>query len=630
MTGASRNAEAGLVVAVAHHPSDTGHAEELITFLRGAQVTVTAAAAAAADEDAGSDGVVVLLSAAALADPLWLEDADLRGRVVPVRIGLIDGLPVPRGLSELNYLDWPAGRNEVVFGQVLAALATDPARRDFLRQLTREAQAWQDAGQPVQLLLHDRRRGRKAVDTVRDAAADTSTVLPPVTALFADRSAAALKTQHRVRWARVLVILATVLVLLGVAAWQYPQIRLGGNNNRSAITTAGDLDTLEAMPEWTAIHSAALLVNGNAAQRGLARASLLSAMSRPWAISMLQNLRSLGTAALFDRGRQAVVTFQSRGKTQLAVVDVRTTEIAWRIPLPGVYPYVSVTPDGGAAVVSGNSGVAGVDLRARTVRPLLTGVFYGNATAGDGRAAVWGTDGTMESFALVDTGTGVITRTGRYPAMLSMRTAGTGAAALVRPADGRLRLVDVVSGRTLAETGSVPYSQGTGDIAPDGMRAAVEGDDGQLWTFGAGKPAEPTGIPVRFGHVEVLWASADRVVMSSADHPAEVYQLSPAARLGTMCVDINQPVEIRQDAGSDTVACVSKVGISFYELPAGRDADRAGPVPGCAGCESDAGLLDAFRARLTGCFNSNQVDRIDEKTRRNLGVRTCAEPIGDK
>jgi hypothetical protein len=46
-------------------------------------------------------------------------------------------------------------------------------------------------------------------------------------------------------------------------------------------------------------------------------------------------------------------------------------------------------------------------------------------------------------------------------------------------------------------------------------------------------------------------------------------------------------------------------------------------VPECAGCDTDAGLLDAFRARITGCFNHSQLGWIDA-----LGVHECAAQIG--
>jgi hypothetical protein len=217
-------------------------------------------------------------------------------------------------------------------------------------------------------------------------------------------------------------------------------------------------------------------------------------------------------------------------------------------------------------------------------------------------------------------------------------------------------------------------------------------------------------------------------VVSSSDHPGEVYRLPDAIRLGSMCDDLNQPVEVRPAAGSDVAACVSKVGISFYRIPDGplpkrgpagsraltataggtpvravggalqvgtnsavpvvsgritavaasgdgtrvvigsSSGDSAvatihdgalgvitrnriptqrpvtdagwhdGPfvtagaeswrVPDCGRCDTDAGLLDAFRARITGCFIERQLQWIDAGTRHALNIRECAEQIG--
>jgi WD40 repeat protein len=704
-----------LTVAVAHHPVDAERAATLAAFLERAGMSVR--------ELDGSllDGVVVLLSAPALRDPGWLENAKLEGRLVPVRLGTIDGLDVPHGLSDLNYLDWLPGTGEALQGRVLAALATDPDSRDFLRRLTRDAQAWQDAGQPSQLLIQDRKRGRQAAGILRDADRE-ATALSPVTRAFVARSAVELRRRRRAGWRKAAGLAGAAVLLVGVASVVWPQMRLAGRNNHSAITLTGDPDTLVAMPEWTAVNSAAVLLNGSTAQRQLARATLLSAMALPWSVSALQSFRAVDDAVPFDGGRRAVVSFEWHGATNVAVLDVRTTQIAWTASLAGEFPYVSVTPDGRALVASGSSGIAVLDLTTRAVRKLPGAAGTTENVPIDGEhAAVLNKSGVE----IVDLGTGSVTKSLAYPSVAALAAP----ASLVRDDAGHPRLIDLATNRTLAVGSAVPYAaDGTGSVAPDGRHAVVEGTDGQVWTFGVGAPATPTGIPVRYGQSALLWTSGNRIVVSSYDVPAEVYLLTGAVGLGTMCDDLNQMVAIRPVAGSDVTACISPAGISFYRLPAGpRAAPRHpgsrqlsvtagsttiradggslkagtqdpvpvvsgritamaaspdgtevvvgsstgdsgvvtvydgriglttrkiipsqqpvteagwsdGPyvtaggqswaVPECAGCDTDAGLLDAFRARITGCFNHSQLGWIDDKTRRALGVHECAAQIG--
>jgi hypothetical protein len=713
-----RAAGGALTVAVAHHAIDTERAATVTDFLERAGVAVRPL------DDSPLDGTVVLLSEAALRDPGWLERATLQGRLVPVRLGPIDGLTVPQGLSDLNYLDWVPGSGEALQGRVFAALATDPDRRDLLQRLSREAQAWHDSGRPDQLLINDQGRGRQVTGMLSDTGRD-GTALPEVTRIFVARSAVVLRRQRRSWWRKLAGLAGAAVLLLAVASVIWPQLRLAGRNNHSAITLTGDPDTLVAMPEWTAVNNAAVLLNGSAAQRQLARASLLSAMALPWSISALQSLRAVDTAAPYDAGQRAVVSFESHGATKAAMVDVQTAQITWSLSLGGEFPYVSVTPDGRSAVASGVAGVAVLDLQTRAVRRLgANGSFDQNAPIDGTHVAVLSQVGRADQVSIVDLGTAAVTRSYSYASVLALAAPAT----LVSDSAGHPRLVDVRTNHTLAVGVGVPFQDGTGSVAPDGRRAVVEGSDGQLWTFGVGVGAQPTGIPVRFAHSTLLWASGGRLVVSSGDVPAEVYLLRGAVRLGTMCDDLNQPAEVRPAAASDVVACVSPVGISFYRLPAGplpareRTGTRAlsvtagstpiradagaliagthaavpvvsgritamaaspggahvvvgsstgdsavvtvyqgqiglivrkpvpsrqpvteagwsdspfvtaggqsWAVPECGACDTNAGLLDAFRARISGCFNAAQIGWIDDKTRRALGVHECAAQIG--
>jgi hypothetical protein len=46
-------------------------------------------------------------------------------------------------------------------------------------------------------------------------------------------------------------------------------------------------------------------------------------------------------------------------------------------------------------------------------------------------------------------------------------------------------------------------------------------------------------------------------------------------------------------------------------------------VPDCAGCGTDAGLIDAVISRLHACWSGDQLDYITDETKRRFGVRLC-------
>jgi hypothetical protein len=506
----------------------------------------------AADGDV--DGVVVFLSAAGLAEPWWLGQTGISVRLVPVRIGDIDAGLVPERLRELNWIDWQSANLHATFGFVLAGLLSDPARRDLSRQLSHEAEAWHRAGRPDGMLITDYRRARRMLEVLRDLERDRLAVPSGTMISFVQRSVTVSRPRHRRRrnW-RVGAVVVTVLAL-GAVAVTVPAIRLSGYNNHEAIVTTGDQHILADLPEWSAANAAALMVNGTAAERALARGTLLQAMNLPWEISALQYWHQPYASAPFGHGTRAIISINDAGTSAISVIDVRTTQRLWSMRLPGVNYYLSVTPDGATALALNHDGAFVIDLTSHSWRRVAAGTRFADGKLGShGVAVVRLADMHVAELNIFS---GSVTDFGRYPEIISVapKTARGPAVALVGMAKGRISLIDLASRRVMA---SMPgNSSGEyGTISPDGRHAAVEGGDGQFWLLGVGARPTPTGIVVPRFLSGLSWVSGNRLVVYSEDRRGEVYYLPRAELLGVICRENTRLFEVVPDYGSDVVAC---------------------------------------------------------------------------
>ena len=61
-------------------------------------------------------------------------------------------------------------------------------------------------------------------------------------------------------------------------------------------------------------------------------------------------------------------------------------------------------------------------------------------------------------------------------------------------------------------------------------------------------------------------------------------------------------------------------------LWATTESGQSWPVPTCPGCETDAGLIAAARARFHGCYSAQQMEWLESDVREQLGLREC-DPI---
>lgn len=722
---------APLSVALLHHDSDADCARRLARLLSVAGVTVLTAGSFTS-----AAGVVVLLSSAGLASPEWRArisaDTQEATRLIPVRVGEIDGTQVPERLAALNWIDWQPGNASGTVGYVLAGLLSDPTRRDISRQLSHEAEAWQRSGHRDTLLISDFRRARQMNAMLRDLQSDRLAAPTAVMRQYVQRSLKVSRPKYRRRRARLVAGVAGTVLALLAAAVVIPAVKLASFDNKESIVTSGDQAELRDLPEWSAANAAALLINGTPPEKALARTTLLRAMNEPWELDALQWQAPPNSSVPFDHGKLAVLSVGLR----VAIISVDTQRVLWTAATPGGPYDLSVDPAGQTAVGLALSGPGAIviNLDRRTVRRIAVRTWFSSPSqvaygelGSDGVAIV-----QLPGLRIgeLSTATGAVTSLGVYPPVMALAAASPGrtAVALVRLSGGRADLVAVPSRRVLGFLPGTPPAE-AGAISPDGHQAIVEGGDGQFWTIGAGRAAAPTGIAVPSIPSDVTWAAGDRVIVASEDQRGQVYSVRDGVPLGTICTQDGRLYAVIADASSAVVSCEAPGGTTFWQLPPGPLSGRVpgessapawstGPVtvrvsgdqigirgPGvntgmfqplsttistvdvadhgkrvilgdslgevavidveagytaevvawndpdhspisavgwsggpvastasgqtwqiadCADCGTDAGLLRAFRARITGCFTARQLAFMGGSTWQALGLRECA------
>jgi hypothetical protein len=549
-------------VALLFHPSDADRARELGLLLQGAGVSIVPEAMA------GTDAIVVFLSAAGLAEPGWVNWLDaataMATRLVPIRVGQINDQLVPGRLREPNWIDWDPGNVRTTFGSVLAGVLSDPDRRALSRRLSHETDAWLRSGRSDALLIGDYRRARQMAGMLADLAADRLATPSDAMRQFVQRSVKVSRPKHRRRRNRAIIGVVAGVAALFTAAVALPAIQVGTYNNKESIVTTGNQQLLADLPDWSAANAAALLINGTPAEQDLARTTLLRALNTPWEIDALQWQVPPASSAVLPGGTRAILSVGAG----LIEIDVQTQRRLWTIAAPGGPYYLSADPAGRTVVGLNSTGAVVLDLASHSGHTIATGTDFVDGELGSDGIAVVRLPGPR--LAELNTATGTVTQLGSYPSIISVaaKTPRGNAAALVQDKAGQIELIALPSRTVLA---SMPgnASAEVGTIAPDGRHAIVEGGDGQFWTFGAGQPATPTGIPVPVVPSGVDWATGDRVVVYSEDADAQVYYLPRAEPIGTTCSQVPRLFQVVPDYTADVVACEGQGGTSFWGLPAG-------------------------------------------------------------
>jgi WD40 repeat protein len=200
---------------------------------------------------------------------------------------------------------------------------------------------------------------------------------------------------------------------------------------------------------------------------------------------------------------------------------------------------------------------------------LDSGSFTGVWGDAGGEIVAWDADGTLQTLS---PGSDKTRRVGHYEAVLDV-AAGPGGepVALVRSAPDRFDLVDAVDGAVLSDARieSAASLPALGTLSPSGTRALVAGADGQLQIFGVGEGPTPTGIALPSLLTDVVWASDERVILTSESERGQVFYLPRQEPLGHICWDVPRLQSVALDADGQTAACIGSNLNSLWNLPPG-------------------------------------------------------------
>jgi hypothetical protein len=601
-----------LEVALAYVAADAAIATAAHEFL-----TAAGAATVAPRPGVRVDGLVVLLSRAALQQGAWAEAvaAVPADRVAPVRVDAIDPAQVPEGLRRLNWIDWQPDNPRSTFGAVLAGLYSNPERVRLSRQLAREAQAWHQRGRTNELLIHDHDRALRMRDLLAELEADPLAAPSALTPTFVEASVHATRRIRRRR--RGWRIAAAVAALVGITTVlsALPEIAARSRINHAAIVTTGNDAVLASLPDWSAANASALLIEGTEQQRELGRSTLIEALGRPWQISSFEQIDSVSSMVPYAGGRRGALVAVTKNGSGLALVDVKQgTLVSYRL-FPRRFDYVDVSPDGSTAAVAGR-GAGHVDLETGQFRSLTARRDYAGVRAlSKTKVAVWTEGGRLEVLRAPDAAARAV---GTYAGVRDVLADGHGGgAALVSEGPGRFAIINALDGGVVTNA-SVPPGGEVGSLSPNGRRAIVEGGDGQLWTFGVRERPRPTGIVAPVLLHDLLWTTGGRLVIASDSERGQVVLLPDGEPLGHVCWNSPDVSAVRVDARSGVLACEGSID-AFWSVPRGP---RAAVPRGQSKARSARGSLaqvDARGDRIRVRFRGNGKTRTTGWLRLGIG-----------
>lgn len=545
---------------------DASWGESLTAFLRSAGFHV---------DDHTPDtaqNVVVLLSAAALEDPVWRSavEAISATRVVPIRLTPLDSTRVPEALSAINWIAIDPVAPQSSFGVVMAALRSNPELHLAARSLRLEAEAWARGGARSELLVRDRRHAVDLDHLLRQLQSDPLLAQDAMVFEFVRRS---LRSSSRVQtrtWLTRAGALVVALIAVAVALTFVPSIRLLGRNNHSTIGTVGDRAIQSQLPEWSSLLSGGLLLNGSTKQKELARTTLRRTLSQPWTLGAVDvgAGRSNAAMAAFKNGDVAVVLGTDNGNFEFGYFDSRTDSIPWRTPLGGEFYWLDITKDERTAVAVGAGGIAVVDLVTKQARRFENAGQWDEVVVTDtDRIVVAARTGDLGTAGINDDEVQVL---GNFKRHLSLRrTTDGGARLLVEPEPGSYALIDGLTGSELVRTSLPAPIIDAGAVVPDAVGAVVIGPDHQLWMFGSDAQPTPTGVALPDRTDSVVALPGGRVVIGGQVEPARVVHLPSRGELGNVCRESPMLHAIIPSRDNELLVCKALVLSTVWRAPAG-------------------------------------------------------------
>lgn len=523
------------------------------------------------------DAAIILLVPNQSYDQLWqrVVTAIRPRRIVPIQIGDISGNELPSELAAIQWLPWTPQRSQEFYGGLLASLRRNPDALHRTRELSDEAEAWASQGHRDALLINDLGRAREMQNLLAQGTSDPSVLVTTTTTQFVDRSLQFAKKTRRRRRRWIVIGAVTVLVAAAVGVPALLRLHNLGQTNGQSFVTSGEL-TESALPEWTALLSGALLLDGDAAQRSLARVTLLDTMlSTPyWSLGSIDVGPGYSVEDVFRVSAPGTVgvLVGAGSRTDLAAFTIRTGQLKIEDSVPGDYWYADSLNGGATVAMAGPNGVAFVNTSIRSTTTIrLAGRVSGAVLQSPNQLYVVVGDSNLY---VVSPGSQP-RLVGTYPEVLDLERASSGQVeALVEVGPGGYRVVDLANGSIVAQALAPPPVVAAGGLSVDGNGAYVAGQDGQIWSFDS-VGMTPTGIPVT-DHEDVIHAlPGNRLVVGGWTEPATVFDLRTGSSVGAVCSDAPRLNEIKTFDNGTMIACQGGAQTTFWPTPSGPSSARS-------------------------------------------------------
>jgi hypothetical protein len=580
--------------------SATAAVADLVGFLERAGFEITGPTGAAT--------CVVVISPDAVMSDTWRARVDALGgiRPVPFAIHDLDSSLVPTQLADLNWVLAEPRSPLTAFGRVLAAIVSDPKSQDELRTIRAEADAWEDAGRPTELLTSDRHRARAMEDLLREV---ENNLLHEVRSRLQQYVQASSAHARKASWSHVrrrTGVFAAVGVLVA-ALLAVPSITVVSRLVHSMGVGSGDSALMVPVPQWSGVQAGALILDGTAEQKDLGRIALRRALALPWSptgIEVPSPFSVEGMQPLEGGEAAAMLLMDDSAHSYLTLFDVSRGRFVWRVPVGLSGHCFTLSPDGRNAVVVNRSAIVGVDLRTRAVHEIAPS--RGNLSAEHAcLSVVWTRAGDI-SYAIDDgeikwlrPKDGTWHSSGPFSSVSDLRATGDASVrALAALDESSYGVIDAETGRILATTSMsqpttalrfriTPSDQvPAGTLSPSGDLAVVQGPDRQLWSFSPGAAATPTGIALPEGENVIRLMSGDRLLMAGHAYGVKAVLFPGGAPIGRICPEMPHLQRLTLSADDSWVACLDRVAYSLAPVPA---APFTGPVSMSTSLSSSVG-----------------------------------------
>jgi hypothetical protein len=491
--------------------------------------------------------VVVLLSARAVRDAVWLRRVELlRGeRLVPVRVGALSDEEVPDFLRELNWIEHSRG-DQGFLARLFTGINTDASRFRNERATRSLAERWLLAGRSPDFLLESiaEVRSRSEVDADPDAAPQGT-----VSTEFLTASRSHAKGLRRRRIWRVFSRSGIAIVTVAVLAFTIGTVQEAVRKSNNALSFAIGDSADSSRPDLAAIKAGASLVDSQTYPGSDGRLRIaVDALSQHWPVGYLDvgdSGMSVGTilsdgsiAALSVDGSlwRWSASLDSRSKSPTGVPEILGGDLSpsgdLAIASDGATLAV-ITPEGDVRTVAGIDDVQQLSLAPANDRALVE------------------SDDTLYAINRITSTTPETVSLGAWDSVLDITQTANGSAVALAERDGSLVLVGD-DGSTVT-VGPTPAGTTTASVSPDGTSIALVAD-GILW-LSTGGPAITSGIVVPGVVLALELAPNGVALVSDRTRGAWAADLGLGVDLGRICQGIAYTTGFTLGVASDRILC---------------------------------------------------------------------------